>query len=69
MYSLASFRQGSYLITGVGAENLCHLAGCPLAALRAARLQIVGSGQGSVSTRAILTELPALAMEITEGIF
>ena len=41
----------------------------PSAALRAARLQIVGSGQGSVSTRAILTELPALAREITRGTF
>lgn len=41
----------------------------PSAALRAARLQIVGSGQGSVSTRAILTELPALAREIAEGTF
>jgi NADPH:quinone reductase-like Zn-dependent oxidoreductase len=41
----------------------------PSAALRAARLQIVGSGQGSVSPRAILTELPALAREITQGTF
>jgi NADPH:quinone reductase-like Zn-dependent oxidoreductase len=41
----------------------------PSAALRAARLQIVGSGQGSVSTREILAELPALAREITEGTF
>jgi NADPH:quinone reductase-like Zn-dependent oxidoreductase len=41
----------------------------PSAALRAARLQIVGSGQGSVSTRDILTELPALAREITSGTF
>lgn len=39
----------------------------PFAALRAARLSIVGSGQGSVSTRAILTELPALAKTITSG--
>jgi NADPH:quinone reductase-like Zn-dependent oxidoreductase len=41
----------------------------PSAALRAARLQIVGSGQGSVSTRAILTELPALARAIAQGTF
>jgi NADPH:quinone reductase-like Zn-dependent oxidoreductase len=34
-------------------------ASIPSAALRAARLQIVGSGQGSVSTRDILTEPPA----------
>ena len=41
----------------------------PSAALRAARLQIAGSGQGSVSTRGILAELPALAREITKGTF
>ena len=41
----------------------------PSAALRAARLQIVGSGQGSVPTRDILTELPALAAEISRGGF
>jgi NADPH:quinone reductase-like Zn-dependent oxidoreductase len=39
----------------------------PSAALRAARLQIVGSGQGSVGAREILAELPALAREITNG--
>src|SRR5271163_207242 len=37
------------------------------AALRAVRLQIVGSGQGSVPTRDILAELPALVTEITRG--
>jgi len=42
-------------------------AAIPSAALRAARLQIVGSGQGSVSTREILAELPALAEQITNG--
>ena len=42
-------------------------AAVPSAALRAARLQIVGSGQGSVSTQEILAELPALAQEITGG--
>ena len=41
----------------------------PSAALRAARLQIVGSGQGSVSSREILAELPALAEQITSGTF
>ena len=41
----------------------------PSAALRAARLQIVGSGQGSVSSREILAELPALAQEITNRTF
>jgi NADPH:quinone reductase-like Zn-dependent oxidoreductase len=44
-------------------------AAIPSAALRATRLQIVGSGQGSVSTRQILAELPALAQAITSGTF
>jgi len=44
-------------------------AAIPSAALRAARLQIVGSGQGSVSAREFLVELPALAEEITNGTF
>jgi hypothetical protein len=39
----------------------------PSAALRAARLQIVGSGQGSVSTREYLAELNALAQELAAG--
>jgi len=39
----------------------------PSAALRAARLQIVGSGQGSVSPREYVAELPALAEAITAG--
>lgn len=39
----------------------------PSAARSAARLQIVGSGQGSVSTIGILAELPALAHEMTIG--
>jgi NADPH:quinone reductase-like Zn-dependent oxidoreductase len=44
-------------------------AAIPSAALRAARLQIVGSGQGSVPTRDILAEIPALVTEITSGTF
>jgi len=39
----------------------------PSAALRAARLQVVGSGQGSVSTREYLAELDVLAQEIAAG--
>ncbi len=39
----------------------------PSAALRATRLQIVGSGQGSVSTRDIVAELSALAAEVHRG--
>jgi NADPH:quinone reductase-like Zn-dependent oxidoreductase len=42
-------------------------AAIPSAALRAARLRIVGSGQGSVPARDFLAELPALAAEITNG--
>ncbi len=41
----------------------------PSAWLRAARLQIVGSGQGSVSGREIVGELPALAAEISTGTY
>ncbi|MEE6136365.1 zinc-binding alcohol dehydrogenase family protein [Mycobacterium sp. 050128] len=39
------------------------------AALRAVRLQIVGSGQGSIPNRDILAELPAIAAEINSGAF
>lgn len=42
-------------------------AAIPSAALRAARLQIVGSGQGSVTAREFVAELPALAAHITDG--
>jgi NADPH:quinone reductase-like Zn-dependent oxidoreductase len=44
-------------------------AAIPSAALRAARLQIIGSGQGSVPAQDIVAELPALAAEITNGTF
>ena len=44
-------------------------ASIPSAALRAARLQIVGSGQGSVPTRNIVAELSDLAAAITSGAF
>ncbi|YCK39989.1 quinone oxidoreductase family protein [Actinomadura sp. ATCC 39365] len=39
----------------------------PSAALRSARLQIVGSGIGSVPARDILAELPELASAVTAG--
>lgn len=39
------------------------------AALRAMRLQIVGSGQGSVPTRGYLSEMPELIREISSGTF
>jgi NADPH:quinone reductase-like Zn-dependent oxidoreductase len=45
------------------------LAEIPSAALRAVRLQIVGSGQGSVPTRDILTEIAVLVDEIASGTF
>jgi NADPH:quinone reductase-like Zn-dependent oxidoreductase len=41
----------------------------PSAALRAARLQIVGSGIGSVPGHEIVDELPALVKEIVRGSF
>ncbi len=41
----------------------------PSAALRAANLQLLGSGQGSVETAAIVAELPELAAQITAGSF
>jgi len=44
-------------------------AAIPSAALRAARLQIIGSGQGSVPTRDIVAELPAIADQISKGAF
>jgi NADPH:quinone reductase-like Zn-dependent oxidoreductase len=39
----------------------------PSARLRAIRITIVGSGQGSVSPREIVADMPALAAEITSG--
>ncbi|MFD5041230.1 hypothetical protein ACFWNI_29710 [Streptomyces sp. NPDC058377] len=39
----------------------------PSAALRAARLEIVGSGIGSVPPRDFAAELPELAQAVTEG--
>ena len=44
-------------------------AAIPSAALRAARLQIVGSGQGSVPARDIVAELSGLAAAIISGAF
>ncbi|MGD9696314.1 MAG: zinc-binding dehydrogenase [Thermoleophilia bacterium] len=41
----------------------------PSAALRAANLQIMGSGQGSVTAAGIVAELPALAAQIDAGAF
>jgi NADPH:quinone reductase-like Zn-dependent oxidoreductase len=42
-------------------------ADIPSAALRAANLQILGSGQGSVAGADILAELPVLATKISDG--
>ncbi|RFA15988.1 hypothetical protein B7R22_05125 [Subtercola boreus] len=44
-------------------------ASIPSAALRSSRLSIVGSGQGSVSPRDILGELPSLVAAISKGSF
>ncbi len=44
-------------------------AAIPSEALRAAHLQLIGSGQGSVPTADILAELPALARELSLGTF
>jgi NADPH:quinone reductase-like Zn-dependent oxidoreductase len=41
----------------------------PSAALRAANLQLLGSGQGSLATAEIVAELPELADQITAGNF
>lgn len=41
----------------------------PSAALRATKLQLVGSGQGSVSTRDIVTELDALVTAVSSDAF
>ncbi|MFI1992936.1 zinc-binding alcohol dehydrogenase family protein [Actinoplanes sp. NPDC020271] len=43
------------------------VAPLPSAALRSARLQIVGSGIGSVPARDFITELPQLAAAVSEG--
>ncbi|MFB2580505.1 zinc-binding alcohol dehydrogenase family protein [Herbiconiux sp. P15] len=40
----------------------------PSSALRSSTLQLVGSGQGSVSTRDIIAELPALAEFVSSGV-
>jgi NADPH:quinone reductase-like Zn-dependent oxidoreductase len=44
-------------------------AAVPSAALRASRLELMGSGQGSVPAADIVAELPDLAAEITGGTF
>ncbi len=46
-----------------------EVAAIPGAFLRSAKLQIMGSGYGSVSGREILMALPALAKEIARGAF
>ncbi|NTX38259.1 hypothetical protein HUA78_27810 [Myxococcus sp. CA033] len=44
-------------------------AAIPAALLRASRLQLIGSGLGSVPGRDIVKELPALVKEIARGTF
>jgi hypothetical protein len=43
--------------------------GLPSAALRAANLRLLGSGQGSISTQAIIAALPELATELSSGTY
>jgi len=58
----------SQLLTWVQIGSVAGLESpIPSAALRATRLQIVGSGQGSVSTRDIVAELSDLAAEVHRG--
>jgi D-arabinose 1-dehydrogenase-like Zn-dependent alcohol dehydrogenase len=58
------------LLTWIEIGSVAGLtAAIPSALLRAARLQIVGSGIGSVSAYDILLELPELVTEITNGTF
>ena len=44
-------------------------AALPSVAFRSANFQVLGSGQGSVSTRGIVEELPELARQIGLGRF
>lgn len=59
-------QQLSWIQIGSVAGATCPV---PSATLRATRLQLIGSGQGSVSTHDILDELPDLAHQITAGTF
>jgi hypothetical protein len=62
---------GSLLIVGwieIGSVGGLQAA-IPSAALRSTRLQIVGSGIGSVPGRDYLTELPSLAAAIADHAF
>jgi NADPH:quinone reductase-like Zn-dependent oxidoreductase len=52
-------------IGAIGGAN----AGIPAAALRSTRLQIVGSGIGSVPGRDFVEELPQIARAVAEGAF
>jgi NADPH:quinone reductase-like Zn-dependent oxidoreductase len=57
-------------LTGVQIGSVAgRTAPIPSAALRAARLELVGSGQGSVPTGDILAELGELAAEVGRGTF
>jgi NADPH:quinone reductase-like Zn-dependent oxidoreductase len=55
-------------LTWIQIGSIAHeVAPIPSTALRAARLQIIGSGIGSVSPRDFIEELPALASAVTQG--
>lgn len=59
-------RQLTWVQVGSVAGQECAV---PSAALRATRLQLVGSGQGSVATRDIVAELAELAAAVNSGAF
>lgn len=60
----------SQVLTWIQVGSVAGLeAPVPSAALRASRLQIIGSGQGSMSTQDIAAELAGLARAVAEGSF
>lgn len=69
LYAIVPAREhDSQLLTWIQIGSVAgRESAIPSAALRATNLKILGSGQGSVSTRDILEELPALATEVTSG--
>jgi NADPH:quinone reductase-like Zn-dependent oxidoreductase len=70
MLGLARYRASDKPLSWIEIGSVAGpTAEIPSAALRAHRLQIVGSGQGSVSTADIVAELPLLADAISAGTF
>jgi NADPH:quinone reductase-like Zn-dependent oxidoreductase len=68
--SIVPRRRDDHTLTWIQIGSVAGLTSpIPSAALRATRLEIVGSGQGSVEPRDILAELPELVSAITAGVF